>query len=182
MIITSILWWAMFTLRCMLLYKPALAGETSMWLTFRQWPAHHASDVTDVQTGLFVLDLGRGRSATADNRLNKVKIRFYVSVEDVLGFLRERTQIVLHGKSPETWNRGVIRALSVCASARAAWAVLTGLAPVLSTQDTCFCPFCVRVGVVAYAPSSILSRSVLIFRCFSWLSLVLLMYSLAVGR
>lgn len=84
---------------------------------------------------------GRGRSATADNRINKVKNTILCFFLDVLGILRERTQIVLHCKSPETWNRGVIRGLSVCASARAAWAVLSGLAPVLSTQHTCFLSF-----------------------------------------
>lgn len=113
-----------------------VGGDTSLWLTFRYCPAHRASDVTDVKTGLFVLDLGRGRSATADNRLNKVKNAIFCVCVDVLGMLHERAQIKLPGESPETWNRGIIRALSVCASARAAWAVLTGLAPVLSTHDT----------------------------------------------
>lgn len=65
------------------------------------------------QTGLFVLDSGRGISAAADNRLKKVKMPLHVFVQMSLDIRRKRTALGIRKHLCNGREGRISRAVSV---------------------------------------------------------------------
>lgn len=120
------------------------------------------------QTGLFVLDLGRGRSASADNRLKKVNMAFYLIVYMTMDY---------QTKAYNLWNPvKVIQWVLRAYFARCQCALRQGEHETSSqalrrfghTRDVDFCLLNSVFWRYVHILGSLFPVSILVFRWFSW--------------